>query len=124
MKLIHLTPGTGTFHCGSCLRDSALIKSLRAHGHDALMAPLYLPLLTDGDDPSAGQPVRVGGIALYLQQKFPLFRWMPRFLHRMVNDKNRLRWAAKRVGMTSARDLGEMTVGSLLGEKGRQWPEW
>src|SRR5205809_1085780 len=56
MKLIHLTPGTGTFHCGSCLRDSALIKSLRPHGHDPPLAAL--------------------------------------------------------------------TVGSLLGEKGRRWPKW
>ena len=47
MRILHLTPGTGNFHCGSCLRDHALIKALRVRGHDALMAPLYLPLVTD-----------------------------------------------------------------------------
>jgi hypothetical protein len=41
MRILHLTPGTGNFHCGSCLRDHALIKALRVRGHDALMAPLY-----------------------------------------------------------------------------------
>lgn len=124
MRVLHLTPGTGSFHCGSCLRDNALIKSLRAHGHDAIMAPLYLPMVTDQDDEGGGTPVRVGGISLYLQQKFPLFHWLPRFIHRWVDSEKRLRWAAKHMSMTSARDLGEMTVGSLLGEKGRQWPEW
>lgn len=124
MRLLHLTPGTGSFHCGSCLRDNALIKALRARGHDALMVPLYLPLVTDRDEANPEQAVRVGGISLYLQQKFPLFRFMPQFLHRWLNDERRLRWASKFIGMTSARDLGEMTVGSLLGEKGRQWSEW
>lgn len=124
MRVLHLTPGTGSFHCGSCLRDNALIKSLRAHGHDALMAPLYLPMVTDADDAGDGAPVKVGGISLYLQQKVPFFHWLPAFVRRWFDAEKRLRWAAKHMGMTSARDLGEMTVGSLLGEKGRQWPEW
>lgn len=124
MRLLHLTPGTGSFHCGSCLRDNALIKALRTRGHDALMVPLYLPLVTDRDEANPEQAVRVGGISLYLQQKFPLFRFLPPFVHRWLNDEKRLRWASKFIGMTSARDLGEMTVGSLLGEKGRQWAEW
>ncbi len=124
MKILHLTPGTGTFHCGSCLRDQALIKALRARGHDAVMAPLYLPLVTDAEEVSPEQPVRVGGVGLYLQQKFPWFRFLPRFLHRALDSPKLLRWASGKMGMTSARDLGEMTVGSLLGEKGRQWVEW
>ena len=124
MRIVHLTPGTGSFHCGSCLRDHALIKALRAMGHDALMAPLYLPLVTDGDVTNPEQPVRVGGVGLYLQQKFPWFRFFPRFVHRWLDSTRLLRWASKRIGMTSARDLGEMTVGSLEGEQGRQWPEW
>ncbi|MEI6535201.1 MAG: glycosyltransferase family 4 protein [Verrucomicrobiaceae bacterium] len=124
MRILHLTPGTGTFHCGSCLRDHALIKALRARGHDAVMAPLYLPLVTDGEEASPEQPVRVGGVGLYLQQKFPWFRFLPRFLHRLLDSPKLLRWAAGKMGMTSARDLGEMTVGSLLGENGRQWLEW
>jgi glycosyltransferase involved in cell wall biosynthesis len=124
MRLLHLTPGTGSFHCGSCLRDNALIKALRAKGHDALMAPLYLPMITDADDAGEGAPVKVGGISLYLQQKFPLFHKLPEGIRKWFDADKRLRWAAKHMGMTSARDLGEMTVGSLLGEKGRQWPEW
>lgn len=124
MRLLHLTPGTGNFHCGSCLRDNALIKALRARGHDAVMAPLYLPLVTDREEASPGQPVRAGGISLYLQQKMPWFHRMPRFVHNWLSRPRLLRLAARGMGMTSARDLGEMTVGSLLGREGRQWGEW
>ncbi len=124
MKILHLTPGTGSFHCGSCLRDHALIKSLRTRGHDAVMAPLYLALVTDCAEVSPEQPVRVGGVVLFLQQKFPWFRFLPRSLHRLLNSPRLLRRASLQMGMTSARDLGEMTVGSLLGEKGQQWVEW
>lgn len=124
MKIIQLTPGTGSFHCGSCLRDSQLIKALRRRGHEAVMAPLYLPLVTDGEAPSPEQPVRVGGVALYFQQKFSWFKHVPKFMHRWLDNPKLLRWASKRMEMTSARDLGEMTVGSLFGERGRQWVEW
>jgi glycosyltransferase involved in cell wall biosynthesis len=124
MRILHLTPGTGSFHCGSCLRDNALIKALRVRGHDAVMAPLYMPLVTDRESASPEQPIRVGGISLFLQQKFPWFYRMPAFVHGWVNNPALLKWASKRLGMTAAKDLGEMTLGSLLGEDGRQWGEW
>lgn len=124
MRLLHLTPGTGNFHCGSCLRDNALIKALRVRGHDAIMSPLYLPLVTDREEASPDQPIRVGGISLYFQQKMPWFHRLPRFVHRWLNQPGLLKFAAKGMGMTSARMLGEMTVGSLKGREGRQWGEW
>ena len=124
MRLLHLTPGTGNFHCGSCLRDNALIKALRVRGHDAIMSPLYLPLVTDREEASPEEPIRVGGISLYLQQKMTWFHKMPRVVHRWLNRPVLLRLAAKGMGMTSARMLGEMTVGSLKGCEGRQWGEW
>ncbi|MBB5037083.1 glycosyltransferase family 4 protein [Prosthecobacter dejongeii] len=124
MRILHLTPGTGNFHCGSCLRDHALIKALRSRGHDAIMAPLYLPLVTDREAPNPEIGIRVGGISLYLQQKLPWFRFMPRFIHRWLDKPERLRFASKFMGMTSPRDLGEMALGALQGEGGRQWPEW
>ena len=36
MRLLLLVPGTGTFVCGSCLRDNVLARSLRALGHDKI----------------------------------------------------------------------------------------
>ena len=124
MRIVHLTPGTGTFHCGSCLRDNALIKALRVRKHDAIIVPLYLPLVTDGLSANPENAVQVGGISLYLTQKMPWFAYMPGFVHRFLNAPNRLRSAARRIGMTSATSLGEMTLGSLLGQDGRQWGEW
>ncbi len=124
MRILHLTPGTGNFHCGSCLRDHALIKALRSRGHDAIMAPLYLPLVTDREAPNPELGIRVGGISLYLQQKLPWFRFVPRFVHRWLDKPERLRFASRFIGMTSPRDLGEMALGALQGEGGRQWPEW
>lgn len=124
MRILHLTPGTGNFHCGSCLRDHALIKALRVRGHDALMAPLYLPLVTDREFGTQELPVQIGGISLFLQQKFTWFHKLPRFVHRWLNTPDMLRKASRRMGMTSAKSLGEMALGSLLGTEGRQWGEW
>ena len=124
MRIIHLTPGTGSFHCGSCLRDNALIKALRVRRHDALMVPLYLPLVTDGLAANPEIPVQVGGISLYLAQKMPWVAKMPSFIHRWINKPERLKKVSQRIGMTSARSLGEMTLGTLQGRDGRQWGEW
>jgi len=124
MRILHLTPGTGNFHCGSCLRDHALIKALRVRGHDALMAPLYLPLVTDREFGTKELSVQIGGISLFMQQKFTWFHKMPGFVHRWLNTPDKLRKAAKRMGMTSPKALGEMALGSLLGTEGRQWGEW
>ncbi|WP_395741308.1 glycosyltransferase family 4 protein [Prosthecobacter sp.] len=124
MRILHLTPGTGNFHCGSCLRDHALIKALRVRGHDALMAPLYLPLVTDREFGSQELPIQIGGISLFIQQKLPWFHKLPRFIHKWINKPNHLRFASRFMGMTSPKVLGEMTLGALLGTDGRQWGEW
>lgn len=124
MKVLHLTPGTGSFYCGSCLRDHALIRALRARGHDAIMAPLYLPLVTDREVSNPEIGIQVGGVSLYLQEKMPFLRHVPRFLLSWLNAPGVLRFASRFLGMTSPRDLGLMTLGALKGEEGNQWPEW
>jgi len=116
MRLLQLTAGTGSFHCGTCLRDSALVQGLRALGHDAQLAPLYLPLvLEDGPDPRA---VHLGGINAWLAEKLP-FR-LPRFVADRLDAAPLLRRAARKGEMTRARELGEMTVSMLRGADGRQ----
>lgn len=124
MRIVHLTPGTGSFHCGSCLRDNALIKALRVRKHDAIMVPLYLPLVTDNLAANPEIDIQVGGVSLYLAQKMPWTRHLPRFIHRWLNSPDRLRSASKKMGMTSAATLGEMALGSLLGKDSTQWSEW
>jgi glycosyltransferase involved in cell wall biosynthesis len=116
MRLLQLTAGTGSFHCGTCLRDASLVKALRELGHDAQLAPLYLPLvLEEGVDPT---PVHLGGINAFLAEKLP-FR-LPRFLADRLDGQGLLLRAAKKGEMTRARQLGEMTVSMLRGDDGRQ----
>lgn len=124
MRIIQITPGAGTnFYCENCLRDNALVLELRRQGHDALMVPLYLPLVTEGPDAAAGVPIFFGGINVYLQQKLALFRHTPRWLDRLLDARGLLMWASRRAEMTKARDLGEATLSMLRGEHGRQVKE-
>src|SRR5262245_49854851 len=115
MRIVELTAGSGSFYCGTCLRDAALVQGLRALGHDALLAPLYLPLvLEDGVDT---QPVRMGGINAYLaQRRLPL----PRFVQDWLDSPRLLAWAARRGEMTQASAHGAMTVSMLRGAEGEQ----
>jgi len=47
MILLFVSPGTGSYHCGVCMKDNALVNELRAQGHDAVMLPMYLPHVLD-----------------------------------------------------------------------------
>lgn len=118
MKTLLLTPGTGNFHCGSCLHDEVLVRGLRKLGHDAAINALYLPLVLDDAHGIDGQAVSMGGIGLYLQSKSSLFRWLPARLMRLLDRPGLLRKAANRADMTSPSELGRMTEQMLLGEHG------
>lgn len=123
MRILHCTPGTGSFHCGSCLRDHALTKALRQRGHDALMVPLYLPPVLDDITNEDQVPVFFGGINAFLQQKLSLFRKTPRWLDKLLDHSGLLRFSSKFAGMTKPEDLGAMTVSMLKGEEGLQKKE-
>ncbi|QNN21658.1 glycosyltransferase family 4 protein [Planctomycetales bacterium ZRK34] len=120
MRIVQLTPGTGNFHCGSCLRDNVLVSALRRMGHDVMMVPLYLPHVVDTEALPDDTPIFFGGISVYLEQKLAMFRHTPRWFDRLLARPTLLNWAANRSGMTSARDLGELTVSMLKGEHGKQ----
>lgn len=123
MRIVLLTPGTGSFFCGTCMRDNALALALRRLGHDALMVPLYLPPTLDEASAAENAPLFYGGINVYLQQQSGLFRSTPRWLDKLLDSPAALQGAAKRAGMTQARDLGPMTVSMLEGERGKQVKE-
>lgn len=123
MRIIQLTPGTGGFFCGTCIRDNALTVALRKQGHDALMVPLYLPPALDEASASEGAPLFYGGINVYLQQKAGLFRKTPRWVDRLFDSPAMLQGAARRAGMTQAHELGDLTVSMLRGEDGHQSKE-
>ncbi|HWX23154.1 MAG TPA: glycosyltransferase family 4 protein [Candidatus Binatia bacterium] len=123
MRIVQLTPGTGNFYCGSCLRDNALVRGLRAKGHEVLMVPLYLPLVIDEPAENEDAPIFLSGISVFLEQKIPAFRHTPDWLNRALSSPALLRLAANLAGMTTARELGEAAVSMLQGEQSRQAQE-
>ncbi|MDZ4780144.1 MAG: glycosyltransferase family 4 protein [Planctomycetia bacterium] len=116
--VVYFTAGAAGMFCGSCLRDNAVVGELQRQGCDVLLAPLYTPIRTDERDVSI-QRVFYGGINVYLQEKLPAFRFVPRLFTRWLDRPwvlNRL--AAKQVNV-DARELGGLTVDMLAGEHGR-----
>ncbi|MAK45727.1 MAG: hypothetical protein CMI24_00480 [Opitutae bacterium] len=82
------------------------------------MLPTYLPHFLDEEDASPDQPIFFGGINVYLQHKFSLFRHTPKWIDKAFDNKWLLRKAAARSGMTSSKDLGEITLSTFRGEDG------
>jgi glycosyltransferase involved in cell wall biosynthesis len=120
MNIVQLTPGAGPMYCGNCLRDNALVASLRALGHRAIMVPLYLPLTLDEADQSADVPIFFGGLSVYLEQKARWFRTAPAWAHRLLAARPLLRWAAGKAARTRPEQAGELTLSMLQGEHGHQ----
>ena len=105
MRILQLTPGTGNFYCGSCLRDNALVNALRARGHEVLMVPLYLPLLTDEPSACDAVPVFFGGINVYLQRLLCI----PKSVPRLVSGKVRVNYQQKHLLPVTCRPRGRRT---------------
>ena len=109
-------------YCGSCIRDNSLVSGLEELGWDTLLLPLYTPIRTDEEDHSVDQ-VFFGGINVYLQQKIPLFRHLPNFLDRWLDNPKLIKRVASRSISVSAADLGAMTLSMVKGEHGYQKKE-
>ena len=107
-------------YCGNCFRDNALVAALRGAGHEVTMIPLYLPFTLDEENQASDTPIFYNGVNVYLEQKSALYRAAPRWLHRMVGSDTMLGWAAKQVGKTRAKEVGDLTVSMLRGEEGHQ----
>jgi glycosyltransferase involved in cell wall biosynthesis len=124
MKIVYVTPGSGgTFYCQNCFRDSGLLKSLFAFGHEVIKAPMYLPVNLDDDGNIAGTPVFFGAVNVYLKEKFPFYRHAPAWVERLFDSQALLQLAAQKAGSTQATGLEEITISMLLGEKGHQASE-
>ncbi len=123
MRIVLITPGTGSYYCGVCMRDNALAKELIRQGHDAVMLPMYLPLTLEEGAASPESPIFFGGVNVYLQQKLALFRHTPRWLDRLLNARGLLNLAARQTGMTATAEVGELTFSMLRGEEGNQAKE-
>ncbi|MEJ5259123.1 MAG: glycosyltransferase family 4 protein [Anaerohalosphaeraceae bacterium] len=124
MRIVQITPGSGDqFYCENCLRDTALVRALRRLGADVVLVPMYLPLSLDGDTSLERTELFFGGINVYLQHKLGPLGRLPGPLRRWLDSEPLLRRISRRAGMTSARQLGEMTLSMLDGPQGRQSAE-
>lgn len=122
MRIAYITAGAAGMYCGSCLHDNTLASTLIAQGHDAILVPTYTPITTDEPDVSSKR-VFFGGINVYLQERFRLFRYTPWFVDRLLDFRPLLRWVSRFAIKTDYADLGGLTVSMLEGENGHQRKE-
>ncbi|MCR9119204.1 MAG: glycosyltransferase family 1 protein, partial [bacterium] len=85
MKIAYLTAGAAGMFCGSCMHDNTLARALIARGVDVQLIPLYTPIRTDEDSVTVDR-VFFGGVNVYLQEKIPLFRYLPRIFDRWFDS--------------------------------------
>ncbi len=109
-------------YCGSCLRDNTLAASLMDAGHEVSLIPTYTPTRTDERNVSLHR-VFLGGINVYLQQNFSLFRNTPLFLDRLFDSVPLLRLTTRWAISVDAAHLGRLTVSMLRGAEGFQRKE-
>ena len=122
MRSAYITAGAAGMICGSCLHDNTLAAALKRLGHDIALVPTYTPIRTDEVDVSIDR-VFYGAISVYLEQKVPLFRAVPKAVERVL-DHPRLLGLVSRIGASiDARQLGGLTLSLLQGENGRQSKE-
>lgn len=119
MRIVSLTSGAAGMYCGTCLRDNSLARELMRQGHDVLLVPMYTPTLTDDENVSSDK-IFFGGISVYLQQHYPIFRKLPGFFDKLWDSKWALKLATSNSISVDPKMLGEMTVSMLRGEKGYQ----
>jgi glycosyltransferase involved in cell wall biosynthesis len=117
MKIAYITAGAGRMYCGSCLRDNALAKALMDAGHDVLLIPTYTPTRTDELNVSQNR-VFLGGLNVYLQQHFGIFRKSPEALDRLWDFKPLLKLLTRLGIHVDPESLGDLTISMLRGAQG------
>jgi glycosyltransferase involved in cell wall biosynthesis len=122
MKIAYIAAGAAGMYCGSCLHDNTLAAALQKLGHEVALIPTYTPIRTDEADVSIDR-IFYGGINVYLEQKFALFRHTPWLFDKLFNSRALLNWVSRFSLSTNAGDLGALTVSMLAGEEGLQRKE-
>ena len=116
MRVAYIAAGAAGMYCGTCIHDNTLAAALRRQGVDVALIPTYTPLRTDEEGVALNR-VFYGGINVYLQQKWSLFRHTPRAVDRLLDSPHLLGSLGRFSASTSAADLGALTVSVLQGEE-------
>jgi len=122
MKIAYIAAGAAGMYCGACIHDNTLAAALAQLGHDVPLIPTYTPTRTDEANVSLPR-VFFGGINVFLQQRFALFRHTPWWLDRVFDSPALLRLASRFASRTEPAELGALTVSMLRGEEGNQRKE-
>ena len=121
-RVIYLTAGAAGMYCGSCLHDNAVTRGLMKIGVNIQLLPLYTPIRTDEEDVSVDR-VFFGGINVFLQQKIPLFRHLPGFLDRWLDNPALISRLSARAVKVDGKELGSLALSMARGESGYQRKE-
>jgi glycosyltransferase involved in cell wall biosynthesis len=122
MRLAYLTAGAAGMFCGSCMHDNTLAAALTRIGVDVQLIPTYTPIRTDELDVSVDR-IFFGGVNVFLQQKFVLFRHLPPLIDRLFDQPRFLRWVTSQGIEVNPKELGALTVSMLRGKHGHQRKE-
>lgn len=104
------------------MHDNTLAKAIAKQGIDIELVPTYTPIRTDENDFSVDQ-VFFGGINVYLQQKLPFLRFLPKLFDRFLDNPSLIRRVTKNASKVAPAELGKLAVSMLKGEKGNQRKE-
>ncbi len=121
-RVIYLTAGAAGMYCGSCMHDNAVTRGLLKRGVNIQLLPLYTPIRTDEEDVSVDR-VFFGGINVFLQQKIPLFRHLPGFLDRWLDNPALISRLSARAVKVDGKELGSLALSMARGESGYQRKE-
>lgn len=122
MRITYIIAGSGRMECDVCLRDGLLARTMKAKGHEVLFVPMYTPLPAVVGE-QAGRPLFYGGINVFLQQKFRIFRHTPRVFDKLLNNPKLLDWVSRFGHLTQPSDLAALTVSVMEGPAGNQKKE-
>ena len=89
-------------------------------GCSVVLVPVYTPITVEGEN-SSDNALLYGGISVYLEQKFPPFRYLPGFMTKWLDRPGLVKSLTKKRKIEiEAENLGELTLSILRGEKGNQ----
>lgn len=121
-SVAYVTAGGAGMYCGSCMRDNSLVAALRASGVDVVLIPTFTPIRTDEEDVSIDR-IFVGGINVYLEHRWPIFRRLPAPLRRTLDSRRLLSLLSRLTLQTRSEQDGRIAVSLLRGRYGHQRAE-
>ncbi|MEX0728755.1 MAG: glycosyltransferase family 4 protein [Planctomycetaceae bacterium] len=117
MHVAILTAGGAGMFCGSCMHDNTWARAMIDQGVEVSLLPAYTPVRLD--EPNLSRPrVFLGGINMYLSARSRIWRAMPRFMTRLLDQPWLINLSTKWAVSNDARELGELTLAMLAGADG------